>query len=474
MSNVLSFPAQKDQVELFDIQLEFSVIGSLLKNSKTLDQLALPINPEYFYEPANGRLYDLILDEHKRGNVADTGKIAMVVAGEQWFKDLGARTFLDNLVRSAAHPRALDTLIRNLRDMNVRRRLRSASFEVAKFADDLESPIESVLMASESSVADVCSEAGLDGEWVDAFDLVDEVHSIVQPGYKADLIPTGLEALDKMMGGIRPGKMTVLAARASMGKSTAALAIATGMARAGYGVGMFSLEMDRREIAVKIGCAEAYSPNRYDGENPSPYFADRGELYDEQKEALVRGANAMRSWPLSVDDRAGLSPSQILPATRRLIRSWGLRGITPGCIIIDHLHVVKPEIDRGGNRVLELGDISGFLTDLAKQTGVAVLAMCQLNREVENRGNKDKRPQLSDLRGSGKIEEDAYAVGFIYRPEYYLREPEDKTDLDAMEEYANEMERVGGKLHFIIEKNRGGPRGEAVVNCSMKHSAVWS
>lgn len=470
MNALAQFPAAK---VLADVESENALLGCLLKNSKTLDGLTAPLRVEYFYEPSNARVFQVISDIHRRGEVADISVVSRLLTGEAWFEAVNGRAHLEALRAYAAHPRALDTLVTVIRDFHLRRALVGASGDVATVAEDLDTPVDQAMTAAENMVSAVAKGSDFGDHWSYGEDLVNEVHYVTSADYAVDLIPTGLRAFDDAFGGIRPGKMTVFAARASMGKSTVALAIAAGIARAGYGVALFSLEMDKREIAIKLGCLEAYNPGTADHENPSPYFADRGELRPDQKKTLVEAIDTTRRWSLAVDDRAGVTCTQIKSAARRLLRQWDRAGIKPGVIIVDHLHVVRPEIPRGGNRVLELGDISGFLTDLAKETGVAVVAMCQLNRELENRGNKDKRPQLSDLRGSGKIEEDAYAVAFIYRPEYYLREPEDKNDHEAMAEYQEAMMTQGGKLHFIVSKNRSGPTGETVVSCSMRHSAVW-
>ncbi|MEM9964994.1 MAG: DnaB-like helicase C-terminal domain-containing protein, partial [Asticcacaulis sp.] len=180
----------------------------------------------------------------------------------------------------------------------------------------------------------------------------------------------------------------------------------------------------------------------------------------------------LRELPIWFDDRSGLTPSQIVPAAKRLIRRWEKDRLRPGMIVVDHLHIVKPESNYG-NRVVEVGEVSGALRDLAKETGVAVVALCQLSRANEARGNADKRPQMSDLRWSGEIEADAAQITFIHRPEKYLREPEDK-ELDAMDKYLSDLERWRDKALLINVKNRGGPGDfEHEINVSLKHSAFW-
>lgn len=461
-------------VELYDIEAESEAVGIILLTPAALDRLPYSVSGRHFFDPCLGALWDEVVKLYHETGAVDISSLCMRFAGQEWFIRFGGREYIGMLVDKSPIATALPGICQTITTYSARRRLRDVAAEIARLSEDPDTPVGSAVMAAEEAIQGVYGRLTTKDEWIGPQALIEEVNVVTSPDYVANLIPTGIDAFDEKFGGVRPGKMTVLAARASMGKSTVALTIASGMASKGYGVGIFSLEMDDREVAIKIGCALAYNDANLPHENPSPFFAETGRMYADNKRALRDGAQAMRDWPLSVDKRSGLTPSQILPATRRLIRKWQKEGVKPGCIIIDHLHVVTPEIDRGGNRVAEIGDISGFLTEMAKQTGVAVISMCQLNRGVEDRANKDKRPQLSDIRGSGKVEEDAFMVGFIYRPEYYLREPEDKTNHAAMEAYEFELDKYKNKLFFIVEKNRSGPRGEVQVNCSMEHGAVWS
>ena len=177
--------------------------------------------------------------------------------------------------------------------------------------------------------------------------------------------------------------------------------------------------------------------------------------------------------PLLIDARPGLTVARIEAAARRAHRKWRKKGIEPGPVIVDHLGIVRPDKDRKGSLHAEVADVSRGLAEMAKRLGVPVVALCQLNRGVE--GRDDKRPQLSDLRQAGEIEEDARAVVMLYRASYYLRPPMDPSSEGPAEAAEREakLARVKGRVTFLVEKNSHGPAGVQVeAFCDPATSAV--
>jgi replicative DNA helicase len=347
-----------------------------------------------------------------------------------------------------------------------------AAQDIEQDALTLADDTDAMIARAEALIGNVGKGAGIIDAWVDGGALYDAIGDILSGRGKPPYLTTGYSGLDEVMGGLRQGRLSILGGRPAMGKSAVAVEIMKRIAKAGYGAGMFSLEMDISELALRMGCGEAY--DHYGGANPIYFAASSGRLTGEQELALVEGGDMLRRLPIFFDDRTGLRPSQIIPAAKRLIRRWEKQKINPGVIIIDHLHIVKPDQDRHGNRAAEVGDVSYALACLAKETGVPVLALCQLSREVESRKNADKRPQMSDLRWSGEIEQDANTITFVYRPEYYLREPADKDAGDhEWADYHEQKEKWANKILFLIEKNRGGPRGEHMMSVSLPHNALW-
>jgi replicative DNA helicase len=197
---------------------------------------------------------------------------------------------------------------------------------------------------------------------------------------------------------------------------------------------------------------------------------NRGDLSDREWQILDGARQEVAKWPIRFDTRPGHTMARIESLSRRAFRDFERRGVKPGLIIVDHRGKVRPGSDRRGNKHAEVADISGAAAEMAKRLDVPVLLLCQLNRQVE--GRPDKQPTLSDLRQAGEIEEDARQVIFLSRPEYYLREPgADESIADRMER-EDKLAKVRNKLFWIVAKNSNGPTGTALTRCDISASAV--
>jgi replicative DNA helicase len=264
--------------------------------------------------------------------------------------------------------------------------------------------------------------------------------------------------MDKKLGGLHPSDLLILAGRPSMGKTSLATNIAFNIARAyrrgqrpdgsdgavnGGVVGFFSLEMSAEQLAARI-LSEA-------SEVPSEQIR-RGDMTEGEFRRFVEAAKALETCPLYIDDTPALPISQVAARCRRLKRTHGL-----DVVFVDYLQLLRGT-GRGDNRVQEIAEISMGLKALAKELSIPVVALSQLSRQVESR--EDKRPQLSDLRESGSIEQDADVVMFVFREEYYReREKPGDHDLEAMAKWQEVMEQVHGRAEVIIGKQRHGPIG---------------
>jgi replicative DNA helicase len=271
-------------------------------------------------------------------------------------------------------------------------------------------------------------------------------------------ISTGLTDLDKKMGGLHPSDLIILAGRPSMGKTSLATNIAFNIAKAfkrgtkpdgsegtieGGIVGFYSLEMSAEQLAARI-LSEA-------AEVPSEQIR-KGDMTEAEFRRFVEAAKSLESCPLYIDDTPALPISQLAARARRLKRTHGL-----DVLIIDYLQLVRPATAKD-SRVNEVSEITQGMKAIAKELHIPVIALSQLSRQVENR--EDKRPQLSDLRESGSIEQDADVVMFVYREEYYKeREKPGDHDLDKMAIWQEEMERLHGRAEVILGKQRHGPIG---------------
>jgi replicative DNA helicase len=272
-------------------------------------------------------------------------------------------------------------------------------------------------------------------------------------------IATGLSDLDRMMGGLQKSDLVILAGRPGMGKTALATNIAYNIARAWRGetqadgrvatanggiIGFFSLEMSAEQLATRIISEQTEIPS---------YRIRRGEIDTRDFERIVDVSREMETLPLYIDETGGLNIAQLAARARRLKRQRG-----HDKLVIDYLQLLAGSANRASQgRVQEITEITTNLKALAKELNVPVLALSQLSRQVESRD--DKRPQLSDLRESGSIEQDADVVMFVYREEYYLKNREPRAGTEEHFKWQTEMEIAHGKAEVIIGKQRHGPTG---------------
>jgi len=230
-------------------------------------------------------------------------------------------------------------------------------------------------------------------------------------------------------------------------------------ARAGHGVVLFSLEMTQQELAHR-----AMSDFSHTADRPIPYYlAAKGGLSDDQLRRWGEAAAKYQSIPLTIDDQRGLTVSEIAARVRRHKNRIEADGGTLDLVVVDHLGLIRPSGRYAGNKVQEVGEISDGLATLAKDTGVCVLALQQLNRGVESRENK--RPGLADLRNSGDLEQDAHVVMFAYRESYYLeRSKHDDGSQEEMERQAR-LQGVRNTGEILVAKNRNGPCDSVFIYC---------
>jgi len=272
-------------------------------------------------------------------------------------------------------------------------------------------------------------------------------------------LATGLDDLDRQMGGLQKSDLIILAGRPAMGKSSLATNIAFNIAKAWKGevtpdghtktvnggvAAFFSLEMSAEQLATRMLAEQA---------EISSSDIRRGRIHDSQFSKLVDVSNMMSQLPLYIDDTGGLSVAQVAARARRLKRQKGI-----DFIVIDYLQLLSGSTKASSqNRVQELTEITTTLKALAKELEVPIMALSQLSRQVEARD--DKHPQLADLRESGSIEQDADVVLFVYREEYYLKNKEPKEGTPEHMTWQGDMEKVHGKAEIIIGKQRHGPTG---------------
>lgn len=282
----------------------------------------------------------------------------------------------------------------------------------------------------------------------------------------APTIRTGWTDFDEMTGGFELSSLGIIGARPSIGKSAVMCSVAHNIASRGQGVGIFALEMKAYPLQCRMASARAYSPMDVIGGNSgNPYYDPfmKGKMPEgRNRRAMNVALQEVRGLPIGFDDTRGLSVSDIRARTRRLKSIMEHKGTPLKVVFVDHIGHVRPEKNRGGNKVQEVTDISKGLMDMAGELGLAVIALSQLNRATESRQNK--RPTLGDLRDSGSLEQDAAQVTFLYRAEYYA-------DRGLTPEDAGERLEPN-TMELIVAKQRNGPVGTVKLFCEMGANAI--
>lgn len=459
---------------LIDTDAELSVLGCALADNEAI-HLVGQLEPRHFYDPVCARIWAAIQECATKAVKADPLTISDKLGVDPGFDDLGGRRFLLEIWDKAPPASSAASHAAIIIDRSLRRDLVRTAEETARAARLVGGSATEQLAAAEHGLSELAHHNGAPSAWKTAGQITAEAISTARTQKGLVGISTGLNDLDAAMGGLRKGQLIIIAGRPAMGKSTAALQITKAVSRKGRGVAFFSLEMPEFDLGLRLACDVAHDPRaiRYNGlsDNPTYFDAARGRLTDQQWNRLDQARDEIGDWPLLIDVRPRQSVPEMLGAARRQIRTWERRGVEPGCIVVDHLTIARPANERGGNKVAEIGDISGALAEMAKVLDLPVVALCQLSRDIE-KGGRDKRPTLADLRWSGEIEQDARVVTFLYRPEYYIRPPEDQSDFEAVSEHREKLDKARHKLFWLIEKNNNGPVGQVETYCDIASSAI--
>lgn len=467
MNEISVFNPQGGEVEQANlmphsIEAEQQLLGAILTNNDIFDRISSIVKPQHFYEPVHQRIFETAAARIAKNNLASPVTLKAFLEDDEGLKELGGPAYLVRLAGAAISSFAARDYAQMIYDMAIRRELIQVGKDIAAKAAHMEvssEPKEQIVEAEQKlyQLAEQGqSESGFQSFLKAVTDAVNVANAAYQRGGGMAGISTGLIDMDKMLGGLHKSDLLILAGRPSMGKTSLATNIAFNVAKAykkgpmpdgsegavdGGVVAFFSLEMSAEQLAGRI-LAEA--------SKISSHKIRQGDMSEEEFRRFVDAAKALESCPLYIDDTAAIPIAQLAARARRLKRTHGL-----DVIIVDYLQLVRGTSD---NRVQEIGEISMGLKAIAKELDIPVIALSQLSRQVESRD--DKRPQLSDLRESGSIEQDADVVMFVYRGEYYKeREKPGEEDLAAMEKWVEDMERLHGKAEVIIGKQRHGPIG---------------
>lgn len=458
-----------------NLDAEHALLSGALTNPEVFHANS-DLPPSAFSEPLHGRIWGHIGEAVGASGRADFMLIAERMKDDDALREAGGAAFIVNLwdmPRTRAVAQYGD-LIGELASLRSLAQLGGELTARAKSPQGATS--DEILAETEAALAEIAETGSSKSDWHSAADVTLAAIDTARSRDSAPQFPSGLTELDDMTGGFAPGELAVIAGRPGMGKSVGALAIAKANARAGRGSLLYSLEMSREAVGLRLACDLAYDPDAVSyggrGENPTFDRARRNVLMADQWSRLREAACATADWPLQIDDRPSLSVAQMEAGARRQFREWARRGVKPGPVIVDHLGIIRPDKARGGNKVQETGDVSRGLAEMAKRLNVPVVALCQINRTSE--GRDDKRPSLAELRWSGAIEEDARLVIFLHRPAYFLRPPEDPSQESPPQRIEREakLADVRHKLLWIIAKQNNGPTGQVETFCDIGCSAI--
>lgn len=448
---------------IVNMDAEQALLGILLYDNGAYEHLGDKLQAKHFYEPFHGRVFAVVEEAVRKGRLADPATVADRFRSDPAFEELGGVPYLADLVDRAPPSVNTKDYARVITDLATRRALVNLGGEIGDAAEnDLEADPADLIEAAEGALYALAETGAPSSGFVPFADALHGAVEMAAEAFSRDGkltgVATGLIDLDRKLGGLHPSDLLILAGRPSMGKTALATNIAFHVARNyayelqpdgvrktvnGGVVAFFSLEMSAEQLAMRL-LAEV-----------SGVASDKlrkGEI-DAQQFGLVRdAAMEIQSAPLHIDATGGISIAKLAARARRLKRTSGL-----DLIVVDYLQLVTTERRREDNRVQEVSAITQGLKALAKELHVPIIALSQLSRQVENR--EDKRPQLSDLRESGSIEQDADAVMFVYREEYYLGRMEPKEGTAAYDDWREAMAQAKGQAEVIIGKQRHGPIG---------------
>ena len=446
------------------IEAEQQLLGAILTNNDLFDRVAQILRAEHFYDPVHARIFETAAARIAKNNLASPVTLKAFLEDDAGLAELGGPAYLMRLAGAAISSFAGRDYAEMIYDLAIRRELIEVGNDIAAKAArvDVQSEPKEQIVEAEQKLYALAEQGQTEQGFQSFLTAVTDAVKVANAAYQREGglagVSTGLIDMDKKLGGLHRSDLLILAGRPSMGKTSLATNIAFNIARAykkgittsgeegavdGGVVGFFSLEMSAEQLASRILSEVAEIPSNQ---------IRRGDFTESEFRRIVDAAKELEAAPLFIDDTPALPISQLAARARRLKRTHGL-----DALFVDYLQLVRGT-GRSENRVNEISEITMGLKAIAKELDIPVVALSQLSRQVENR--EDKRPQLSDLRESGSIEQDADVVMFVFREEYYKeREKPGDHELDKMGQWQEEMERLHGKAEVVIGKQRHGPIG---------------
>ena len=441
-----------------NIEAEQAVIGSILVSNDIFDDVSIIIDNKKFYDPVHQKIFAAIENLISKGMLANPITLKNYFENDNSLAELEGHEYLVKLTKFSTTIRQAIEYSKIVYDMHIRRELIKISETMTENASNkiLDLPGNKIIEDSERLLFDLAEKGSLNTSFIKFDQALNYTIEMASNAYKNEEgivgVPTGLTDLDDRLGGMHNSDLLIIAGRPSMGKTALATNIAFHAAKklqlkgTKSSIAFFSLEMSSEQLSTRI-LAEQSRIKSND--------IRRGRISEEQFDKFIETSKNISELPLYIDETPAISIAAMSNRARRIKRLYGL-----DLVVVDYIQLMSASNTRDG-RVQEISEITKGLKALAKELSVPVLALSQLSRAVEHRDIK--KPQLSDLRESGSIEQDADVVMFVYREAYYLEKLEPRPATVEHAEWQAKMNEVSNLAEIIIGKQRHGPTGNINV-----------
>jgi replicative DNA helicase len=448
--------SQTDENKLpSNIEAEQSLIGSVLVNNDIIDEISNIVNAGKFFDPIHRKIYEVIETLNNKGMIANPITLKNYFEKDSGLNEVGGVDYLVKLTRFSSSIKQAIDYAKIIHEMYVKRELIFISDGISDQAKDeqIEKTGENIIEDAEKSLFDLAERGNFSQTFLKFNQAIDQTIEMATLAMKSDQgivgVPTGLSDLDEKLGGLHKSDLIIIAGRPSMGKTALATNIAYYAAKHMQdnnekgSVAFFSLEMSSEQLSTRILSEQA---------RISSHEIRTGKATEETLNRYIETSRNIYDLPLYIDETPAIAISTLSNRARRIKRLFGLK-----LIVVDYIQLMRTNSNRMDGRVQEISEITQGLKALAKELNVPVVALSQLSRAVEQRD--DKKPQLSDLRESGSIEQDADVVLFVYREEYYLEKKEPKQGSIEHAEWQSKMSDIHGQAELIVGKHRHGSTG---------------
>ena len=448
-----------NQKQPSNIEAEQALLGSILVNNDIIDEVSTIINPTSFYDPAHTKIYEVIETLNNKGMIANPITLKNYFEKDNMLNEVGGTEYLVKLTRFSGSTKQAIDYAKVIHEMYLRRELFLISNNLSsETLNSNEQNAEKIIENTERSLFDLAERGSFSQSFLKFNQALDQTIEMATQAMKSEQgivgVPTGLTDLDEKLGGLHKSDLVILAGRPGMGKTALATNIAYHAAQnlmsrqEKSSIAFFSLEMSSEQLSTRILSEQA----RIKSDD-----IRRGKVTEEEINRYIETSRNIYNLPLFIDETPAITIATLSNRARRIKRLFGV-----SLIVVDYIQLMRGTVsNKGDNRVQEVSEITQGLKALAKELKVPVLALSQLSRAVESRD--DKKPQLSDLRESGSIEQDADVVMFVYREAYYLENKQPKLGSIEHAEWQSKMNDVNGLADIILGKQRHGPTGVVKV-----------